>query len=130
MDDRYSAANAPSPTQEQRAAVCAIIVDMMTVITTMAPTLNENVERLRDFDKTMVSGIYLGIRSMFGDEEYAMLREVIEKVYRDQHGPLPDMNPRVVTDGAVSGVFKSQIYGDLGWNTPPGAGGPSSSGSS
>lgn len=120
MSNDFDIGNVPPPSQEQRLNVTRFLIAMMEQLDSMAPRLNdEDVERLRDLDKAMIGGIYTALALLFGKDEADVLRELVQKVYREKHGTLPDLIPRVIASGAEAGVFKRRIYGDLGWENPP-----------
>jgi len=117
-DNPYTPKNPARPTQEQQAAIARLLFDLLQDLANVAPSLEENVERLRDYKKTTIGGVYLAITALFGEDEDRMIREVVESAYQARCGPLPNRVPRVVATGADTGIFKRHIYGDLGWPGP------------
>jgi hypothetical protein len=105
-------------TADQRALLAMVIFELTQMLENTAPG-EEQVERLRDYDRTMIGGIYLSISILFGDDAERDVKDAVKALYRKSTGSdPPSIVPRVLADGAKSGVFKNQIYGQLRWTLP------------
>ena len=94
------------------------VIHLMKILSEIAPG-DEEVERLRDYHRTIIGGVYMGVAAIFGDEGVEELKELVAKTYRKKAGSEPpSIVPRVMVDGAQTGIFKRQIHGDLGWTFP------------
>jgi hypothetical protein len=108
----------PEMTKEQILAISQYLMGFYEILGNMAPSVDPNVERLRDLYKTICGSTYTTMKVLFGEDECSAVRDLIEKVVGERLGFLPDITPEVIQTGAKTGVFKDSIYGSLDWKRP------------
>ena len=105
-------------TPNQQALVTTVVLQLTQLLDDTAPG-DEQVERLRDYDRTIIGGVFVGISVLFGDDAERNIKDTVQALHRQETGSdPPSLIPRVLADGEQSGVFKKQLYGQLRWTLP------------
>jgi len=87
-------------------------------IITSPPSLNPEMAQVLDWHKSMVGGMLLSVRLIFGEESANVVREALDRATFERHGAKLDLSTALINSAAESGILKEWLYQNRDWAPP------------